>query len=202
MRERRAITNPKWKQQTEYRMNKSGVHKRLFVPFVKKMKTWTNEMESQKLMVQRLNEAPALYYWLLTVWAPGRTCFRLTEGGRSVGLAITLPPLLPLLPSPFPSYRGGSSITSVPSGVYTDTGARPPSWCTTYTCEAVARDAVAWERLEGSGGEEFSVDASASSALAGDVVRLSCSPGVGGYVDGGEGWGVATLLPSKFCCFW
>jgi len=36
--------------------------------------------------------------------------------------------------SELPSYRGGSSITSVPSGVYTVTGARPPSWCTTYTC--------------------------------------------------------------------
>src|SRR5712675_1464158 len=33
-----------------------------------------------------------------------------------------------VLPS---GYRGGSSTTSAPSSVYTVTGARPPSWCTT-----------------------------------------------------------------------
>jgi hypothetical protein len=29
------------------------------------------------------------------------------------------------------AYRGGSSTTSAPSSVYTETGACPPSWCTT-----------------------------------------------------------------------
>lgn len=55
------------------------------------------------------------------------------SGSSWLRLSLALGPELSRSDPEPSAYRGGNSTTSVPWAVYTVTGGRPPSWCTTYT---------------------------------------------------------------------